>query len=102
MCYHPLREAGADHAGDHSRGQKPAVATYQVCSVQAGAEVVIAEDGEPVARLVPVADAPGTTLDTGRASAILDWLTRRPLPSDVRRSAEEIDAAIEAERASWD
>jgi prevent-host-death family protein len=71
-------------------------------SVQAGAEVVIAEDGEPVARLVPVADAPGTTIATGRASAILDWLTRRPLPSGVRRSAEEIDAAIEAERASWD
>jgi prevent-host-death family protein len=71
-------------------------------SVQAGAEVVIAEDGAPVARLVPVADAAGTTIDTGRASAILDWLTRRPLPPDARRSTEEIDAAIEAERASWD
>ena len=71
-------------------------------SVQAGAEVVIAEDGEPVARLVPVAGALGTIGDTGRASAILDWLARHPLPPDAQRSAEEIDAAIEAERASWD
>jgi prevent-host-death family protein len=71
-------------------------------SVRAGAEVVIAEDGEPVARLVPVVGALGATLDTGRASAILDWLKLHPLPPDAQRSAEEIDAAIEAERASWD
>jgi len=74
-------------------------------SVQAGAEVVIAEDGEPVARLVPAVGAPGTPgapIDAGRASAILDWLARHPLPPDAQRSAEEIDAAIEAERASWD
>jgi prevent-host-death family protein len=71
-------------------------------SVQAGAEVVIAEGGEPVARLVPVAGALCTTLDTGRAPAILDWLTRHPLPPEAQRSAEEIDAAIQAERASWD
>ena len=37
---------------------------------------------------------------TGRA--ILDWLSRNPLPENVRRSAEEIDAAIEEERRSWD
>ncbi len=71
-------------------------------SVQAGAEVVIAEDGEPVARLVPVAGVPGTSIDTGRASAILDWLTCHPLPPEMQRSEEEIDATIQAERASWD
>jgi len=74
-------------------------------SVQAGAEVVIAEDGTPVARLVPAVGAPrtpGAPIDAGRASAILDWLARHPLPPDVQRSAEEIDAAIAAERASWD
>ncbi len=71
-------------------------------SVQAGAEVVIAEDGEPVARLVPIGETPARTIDTGRASAILDWLARHPLPPDAQRSAEEIDAAIQAERASWD
>jgi prevent-host-death family protein len=71
-------------------------------SVQAGAEVVIAEDGEPVARLVPLGEAPASTIDTGRATAILDWLTSHPLPRGSQRSAEEIDAAIEAERAAWD
>jgi len=71
-------------------------------SVRAGAEVVIAEGGEPVARLVAVGDVPASTADMGRASAILDWLTRHPLPPDRQRSAEEIDAAIQAERASWD
>jgi prevent-host-death family protein len=69
-------------------------------SVQAGAEVVIAQDGEPVARLVPAADAPADKIEAGRASAILDWLSRHPLPPGTHRSAEEIDAAIQAERAS--
>jgi prevent-host-death family protein len=71
-------------------------------SVRAGAEVVIAEGGEPVARLVPVARAPATTTDTGRASAILEWLTHHPLPTGVQRSPDVIDAAIQAERNSWD
>jgi prevent-host-death family protein len=76
--------------------------TQLVRSVQAGAEVVIAEGGEPIARLVPVRDAPATTIDTGSASAILEWLAHHPLPPSTQRSAEEIDAAIQAERASWD
>jgi prevent-host-death family protein len=71
-------------------------------SVQAGAEIVIAQDGEPVARLVPAADAPADKIETGHASAVLDWLARNPLPPDSRRSAEDIDAAIQAERAAWD
>lgn len=71
-------------------------------SVQAGAEVVIADSGEPVARLVPVTEVPRATHDVGHASAVLDWLTRRPLPPEAQRSAEDIDAAILAERAAWD
>jgi prevent-host-death family protein len=67
-------------------------------SVQAGAEVVIAEGGEPVARLAPVGDAPANTIDTGRGAAILDWLTCHPLPPTAQRSAEGIDASIQAER----
>jgi len=71
-------------------------------SVQAGEEVVIANRGEPVARLVPAGDMPANKGNTGRAQAILDWLKSHPLPPYARRSAEEIDAAIEEERASWD
>jgi prevent-host-death family protein len=70
--------------------------------VHAGAEVVIVEGGTPVARLVPVAGARGTASDAGRAAAILDWLKGHTLPPDAQRSAEQIDAAIEAERAPWD
>jgi prevent-host-death family protein len=68
----------------------------------AGEDVVIANRGEPVVRLVPAGTPPARRADTGGARAILDWLERHPLPAYARRSAEEIDAAIEAERDSWD
>jgi prevent-host-death family protein len=71
-------------------------------SVQAGEEVVIANRGEPVARLVPARESPGAASGTGSARVILDWLARHPLPNYARRPAEEIDAAIELERRSWD
>ena len=69
-------------------------------SVRAGEEVVIANRGEPMVRLVPVG-APPDASDIGRAEAILDWLNTHPLPAYARRPAEEIDAAIEDERDSW-
>jgi prevent-host-death family protein len=71
-------------------------------AVQAGEEVVIANRGEPVARLMratKTSDAPSVA---GSARAILGWLERHPLPDYARRSAEEIDAAIAEERHSWD
>jgi prevent-host-death family protein len=69
-------------------------------AVQAGEEVVIANRGEPVARLVAVAPVPAK-FERGSAEAILDWLrTRKPL--ERQRTAEEIEADIEALRASWD
>jgi prevent-host-death family protein len=71
-------------------------------SAQAGEEVVIANRGEPVARLVPARESPSATSDTGNARAILYWLERHPLPDYAQRSTEEIDAAIERERQSWD
>jgi prevent-host-death family protein len=71
-------------------------------SVQAGEEVVIANRGEPVARLVPAGKASAAAPGMGGARAILDWLERHPLPGYARRPAEEIDAAIEQERQSWD
>jgi prevent-host-death family protein len=71
-------------------------------SAQAGEDVVIANRGEPVARLVPAGRAPAAAAGTGNARRILDWLDTNPLPAYARRSAEEIDAAIEDERESWD
>ena len=70
-------------------------------SAQQGEEVVIANRGEPVARLVPAERSPTAPAGTGEARAILDWLSRHPLPAYARRSTEEIEAAIVDERESW-
>lgn len=67
-------------------------------SAQAGEEVIIANRGVPVVRLVP-AESPAPV---GSAKRILDWLAKHPTPPHLRRSAEEIDADIAAERAAWD
>ncbi|MBV8492067.1 MAG: type II toxin-antitoxin system Phd/YefM family antitoxin [Alphaproteobacteria bacterium] len=71
-------------------------------SVQAGEEVVIANRGEPVARLVPAHDFSKSAAGVGTAQSILGWIKSHPLPAYARRSAEEIDAAIEEERTSWE
>ncbi|WP_304009676.1 type II toxin-antitoxin system Phd/YefM family antitoxin [Methyloversatilis discipulorum] len=66
-------------------------------SAQAGEEVVIANRGQPVVRLVP-AEAPAAA--TGRC--IMDWLESNPLPAHARRSHEQIESALREERAAWD
>ena len=71
-------------------------------AMQAGEEVVIANRGEPVARLVPATQRTVRSGGAGNARAVLDWLERHPLPVYARRSAEEIDADIEQERNAWD
>jgi len=71
-------------------------------AVQAGEEVIIANRGEPVARLVPAAPHASEPHPKGSASALLAWLESNPLPPRMRRSHESIDADIVAERASWD
>ena len=66
---------------------------------RAGENVVIANRGKPTVRLVPVeeeASGKGDVMD------ILGWLDEHPLPADARRDARQIDADIEAERASWE
>jgi prevent-host-death family protein len=67
-------------------------------AAQAGEDVLIANRGEPVARLV----ATSATTRAGRAPDFLKWLTDNPLPTYAQRSAVEIDATIEAERTAWD
>ena len=71
-------------------------------AAQAGEEVVIANRGEPVVRLVPARVPAAAKVNQGGSRAILDWLKNHPLPAYARRSAEEIDSAIRLERSSWD
>ena len=71
-------------------------------AARAGEEVVIAENGEPVARLVPASPATASADEVGLGSTILAWLEQHPLAEAHRRPAAEIDAAIEAERAAWE
>jgi prevent-host-death family protein len=73
-----------------------------VKSAQAGEEVIIANRGEPVARLVPLDNGPAGPLPRGNGKRIVEWIRKHPLPAYARRSAEEIDAAIEEERAAWE
>ena len=71
-------------------------------SAQAGEDVVIANRGEPVARLVPTNAENLPSAGVGRARDILDWLDRNPLPAHARRTPEEIEAGIREERNAWD
>jgi prevent-host-death family protein len=65
-------------------------------SVRKGNEVVIANRGEPVARLVPVDTGGGSERD------LVGWLRQHPLPAHLQRSPEEIEASISGERGAWD
>jgi len=69
---------------------------------QAGEEVVIANRGVPVARLVPAEKPASAEPPLGSAERILGWLAKHPMPEYNRRSVAEIDAAIEEERNSWE
>lgn len=66
----------------------------------AGEDVVIANRGAPVARLLPARAESHSA--QGDARAILKWLEAHPLPEYARRPAAEIDKAIAAERQAWD
>ncbi|MBS0457713.1 MAG: type II toxin-antitoxin system prevent-host-death family antitoxin [Proteobacteria bacterium] len=70
-------------------------------SAQAGEDVVIANRGEPVVRLVPVA-VDKRKRGKGNGRAILEWLKAHPLPDYARRSEKEIEADIQEARNSWD
>lgn len=63
---------------------------------QAGEEVIIANRGQPVARLVSAGEPALESND------IATWLARHPLPEYARRTAKAIDAAIAEERQAWD
>ena len=63
-----------------------------------------------LARLIKLAKAGETAkrgepdnvaTEAGNGRAILEWLKGHSLPDHARRSAQEIDAAIAAEREAW-
>ena len=73
-----------------------------VRTAQAGDEVVIANRGEPVARIVAFRAAEAGRGGPGGASGFVGWLAAHPLPAHLRRSHDEIEAGIREERAAWD
>lgn len=72
---------------------------FSMHAVQAGEDVVIANPGEPVARLVAV---PATRPDLGSPQSVLDWMRDHPLPPHLQRRASEIEATIRVDRQAWD
>lgn len=62
--------------------------------------MIIAKRGVPVVRLVPIGQI-GTEPKRGSVEAVLSYLDAFD-PARPRRSKEELDAELEAERASWD
>lgn len=73
-----------------------------VKAVQAGEEVTIANRGEPVARLMPARKRGAGKARTGEAREVLAWLQAHPAPEQARRSLDQIEADIAAERDAWD
>ncbi|MGI8404170.1 MAG: type II toxin-antitoxin system prevent-host-death family antitoxin [Thermomicrobiales bacterium] len=68
-------------------------------AAESGEDVVIANRGVPVARLVGI-EPEKKGWSTG--ATILDWIEKHPIPEHARRSAEEIDRAIQEERDAWE
>jgi prevent-host-death family protein len=72
-------------------------------AAQAGEEIIIANRGEPVVRLVPMRKDQAEELPPGHPKRILAHLNKmKDNPARLRRSAKEIDAYIRAERDAWD
>ena len=71
-------------------------------SAQAGEEVVIANRGEPVARLIAIRVKRGSEGQGQTTSGLANWLRKNPLPPHLQRSHDEIQKSIAQERAAWD
>ena len=66
---------------------------------QSGDEVIIANRGSPVARLVPENPQVARKSDNANFSR---WLEANPLPKHAQSTAQDIDAGIAEERKAWD
>ena len=72
--------------------------SHIIQSALAGEEVVIANRGNPVVRLVPV----DQETDQDSSKSFSQWLSDNPLPEHLRATEESIEASIEKQRDSWD
>ena len=66
-----------------------------ISDAESGAEVTIARRGVPVARLVPIDDAPPRP-----RNAFAKWLQEHPLTPEQARPVDEIEAIVAENRAS--
>jgi prevent-host-death family protein len=72
-------------------------------AASSGEDVIIANRGVPVARLVPARGQGPTPPQPGtHGETLVSWLTSHPLPTHLRRSHEAIEAGIQLERDAWD
>ncbi|MFM2400375.1 MAG: hypothetical protein RL341_2532 [Pseudomonadota bacterium] len=72
-------------------------------AAQDGEEVIIANRGQPVVKLVRIAHVPRQTgARTAGKSGLLNWLAAHPMPAHVKRTPEQIAADLQAERDAWD
>ena len=67
-----------------------------VAAAVGGEDVVIANRGKPVVRLVPV-----DGLQTNTGTALAEWFTMNPAPVSRPRSAEDIEAQLQENRDAW-
>lgn len=69
-----------------------------IAEARTGAEVVIANRGEPVVKLVPVGD--DAPLSSG--AAVADWLAANRLPPRLARTAPQLEEQIAESREAWE
>jgi prevent-host-death family protein len=66
-----------------------------IADAESGIEVTIARRGVPVARIVPIHEAPSRT-----RNAFAEWLAENPLTPHRARPVDEIDEIIAENRAA--
>jgi prevent-host-death family protein len=77
-------------------------------TAQTGEDVIIANRGQPVAKLVRISasnsGAASSQASIRRAApqGLAAWLHAHPLPVHVKRTPAQIQAALHAERSAWD
>lgn len=77
-------------------------------SAERGEEVVIANRGHGVAKLVRLdGDAATATVERGHAATFVAWLDQHPPPASANKHSKaqrhaEIQARIQAQRSAWE